>query len=36
VENENIHHYLVKYHPDVLAEFQVIIGAASLDQMGPA
>lgn len=36
VENANIQGYLVKYHPDVLAEFQVIIGAASLDQMGPA
>ena len=34
VENENIQSYLTKYHPDILAEFQVIIGAASLEQMG--
>lgn len=36
VENQNIHRYLNKYHPDLLAEFQVIIGAASLEQMGSA
>lgn len=34
VDNGNIHEYLVKRHPEMLAEFQTIIGAASLEQMG--
>ncbi|WP_265313794.1 plasmid partitioning protein RepB C-terminal domain-containing protein [Sphingomonas lycopersici] len=36
VENENVHEYLDKRHPEMLVEFQTIIGATSLDQMGPA
>lgn len=34
VDNGNIHEYLVKRHPEMLAEFQTIIGAASLEQIG--
>lgn len=34
VDNGNIHDYLVKRHPEMLVEFQTIIGAASLEQMG--
>ena len=34
VDNGNIHDYFVKRHPEMLAEFQIIIGAASLEQMG--
>lgn len=34
VENEHISAYLGKRHPEMLAEFEIIVRAASLEQMG--